>query len=223
LTCDQHRDGRKTVRSAHYDALAATDPVLARLIGVHGHPDPFAWNDGGRTGPDNFAAMVLHIVSQQISTAAAFTIFSRIAAAAGGLPDQDGLLRLGADGLRACGLSRAKASYLVDLAGRQASGLIDLRHMDDTPDDKAIAELTAVPGIGLWSAQMFLVFQLRRPDVLPAGDLGIRHAIEAAWKLHRVPAVSEVRDRGTAWAPHRTYATALLWRSLNVPGLPPQA
>src|ERR1700749_3547349 len=94
------------MRGAHYDALAAKEPVLAQLIEVHGRPDPFAWNDGGRTGSDNFAAMVLHIVSQQISTAAAFTIFARIATATGGLPDQDGLLRLGADGLRACGLSR---------------------------------------------------------------------------------------------------------------------
>ena len=82
------------MRNDHYDSLATKEPVLARLVGVHGRPDPFAWNDGGRTGSDNFSAMVLHIVSQQISTAA-FTIFGRITTATGGLPDQDGLLRLG--------------------------------------------------------------------------------------------------------------------------------
>jgi DNA-3-methyladenine glycosylase II len=154
------------------------------------------------------------MVAQQISTAA-FTIFDRIATAAGGLPTPGGLLRLGADALRACGLSKAKAGYLLDLATRQEGGLIDIEHMDRLCDDKIIPALTAVRGIGLWTAEMFLILQLHKPDVLPAGDLGIRRAIQVAWQLPGLPSVSQVRDRAIAWAPHRTHAAALLWRSLQ--------
>jgi DNA-3-methyladenine glycosylase II len=151
-----------------YRALARSEPVMARLAGVYGCPDPFEWFDGGRTGTSGFAAMVLHVTGQRISAAAAFTVFDRITETAGRTPDADALLALGTARLRALGLSGAKAGCLLELARRQASGLIDL---------EAMSALTAIPGIGLWSAQAFLLRQLRRPDVLPAADTGIRRAV----------------------------------------------
>jgi DNA-3-methyladenine glycosylase II len=201
-----------------YRSLAEVDAVLARLVATYGRPDPFEWHDGGRSGSSNFAAMVLHITGQQISTKAAFAIFDRIAAAAGGTPTPDGILALSAERLRGLGLSWAKAAYLRDLAQRQASGLIDLEDMTGLDDDEAIAALTAVRGIGLWSAETFLINQLHRTDVLPAGDAGIRRAVRDAWELEAMPSVGEVRERASAWAPHRSYAAALLWRSLQPAG-----
>lgn len=200
-----------------YGHLAAADPVLRRLVGSVGRPDPFTWQERGYPASSNFAAMALHIVGQQISTAAALTIFGRVAASMGGEVTPAGLLALPEDRLRACGLSRAKASYLHDLARRQAQGAIDLENMADVDDATALADLTAVRGVGLWSAQMFLVHQLKRPDVLPAGDIGIRRAIERAWQLDGVPGVEETRRRALPWAPFRTYAAALLWASLSTP------
>jgi len=198
-----------------YRHLADVDPVLARLVDEHGHPDPFAWFGGSRTGSSHFAAMVLHIVGQQISTVVAFVVYDRIAALTGGVPTAEGIVELGADRLRECGLSRAKTTYIVDLARMQADGLVDIEDMAALDDAEAIGALTAVRGIGLWSAQMFLIHQLHRDDVLPAGDVGIRRAVRDAWGLGDMPTVHDVRQRGTAWAPHRTYAAALLWRSLG--------
>ncbi|GII59811.1 hypothetical protein Pth03_82000 [Planotetraspora thailandica] len=198
-----------------YRILADRDPVLARLVEEYGHPDPFEWHDGGRTGSSNFAAMTLHIVGQQISAVVAFVVFDRIAAAVGGVPTPDGVISLGADRLRECGLSRAKAAYVLDFAHRQVSGLIDIEDMADLDDSAAIAVLTAVKGIGLWSAQTFLIHQFHRSDILPAGDVGIRRAIAKAWPLKELPTVEDVRKMATAWAPYRTYAATLLWRSLR--------
>jgi 3-methyladenine DNA glycosylase/8-oxoguanine DNA glycosylase len=202
-----------------YLDLTNTEPVMARLVSLYGHPDPFEWFDGGRTGPSLFAAMVLHIIGQRISAAAAFTIFDRIAAA-GGASRPDVLLALEAARLRAFGLSEAKASCLLELARRQAAGLINLEDMGVLTDDEVVSALTAIPGIGLWSAQAFLLRQLRRPDVLPADDTGIRRAIGREWHLGALPTPRQVRDMSAAWAPYRSYAAALLWRSLRPPGEP---
>ncbi|MEV6863378.1 hypothetical protein AB0M44_20535 [Streptosporangium subroseum] len=164
--------------------------------------------------------MALHIIGQQISATVAFIVFDRVAAAIGHIPTPDSVIALGAERLRECGLSRTKAAYVLDLAQRQTSGLIDIENMASLDDDEAIAVLTAVHGIGLWSAQTFLIHQLHRPDVLPAGDGGVRRAIREAWKLDELPAVGEVRDMATGWAPYRSYAAALLWRSLRPAGEP---
>jgi len=198
-----------------YRFLADRDPVLARLVEAYGHPDPFEWHDGGRTGSNNFAAMTLHIVGQQISAVVAFVVFDRIAATVGGIPTPDGVIALGAERLRECGLSRAKSAYVLDLARRQVSGLIDIEDMADLDDSAAIAALTAVKGIGLWSAQTFLIHQLHRSDILPAGDVPIRRAIRKAWQREDLPTVEAVQKMATAWAPYRTYAATLLWRSLR--------
>lgn len=198
-----------------YDRLAAVDPVLDGLVHRYGRPDPFVWTLVDGLASTSFAALVLHVVSQQISTAVALTLFRRAEQAAGGPLDPQRVVGLGADRLHGLGLSRAKAATVVGLAERHLAGALDTAHLDGLPDDDAIAALTAARGVGPWTAQMFLIHQLRRPDVLPAGDLGIRHAVRAGWSLPEVPQVAEVAARGRAWAPFRTYAAALLRASLR--------
>jgi DNA-3-methyladenine glycosylase II len=197
-----------------YRALGRKDPVFKRLIEVYGEPPPFDWHDGGRTGTSLFAAMTLHIVGQQISAVVAFRIYDRLAAACGGLPTAAAVLRLGATRLREIGLSTAKASYLTDLANAQAKGDIDIEAVAELDDATVIAELTAIRGIGLWSAQTFLIHNLARPDALPSSDLGIRRAMAAQWQLRELPSPKAVSELGQSWAPYRSYAAALLWRSL---------
>jgi DNA-3-methyladenine glycosylase II len=201
-----------------YRDLARRESVFARLITGYGRPDPFEWHDGGRTGSSQFAAMLLHIVGQQTSAVAAFAIYDRISAATGGIPAPAGVLGLGQGRLRACGLSAARAGYALNLAEAQTTGAIDIEHFDTLGDSDAIAALTAVRGIGTWSAETFLIHNLHRPDVLPAGDLGIRRAVQAQWHLDKLPSPREVRSRASAWAPWRSYAAAMLWRSLRPPG-----
>jgi DNA-3-methyladenine glycosylase II len=203
-----------------YAALAERDPVLARVISVYGGPSPFEWHDGGRTGTSKFAAMLLHVVGQQISAQAAFTIYDRISAATAGLPTAQAIAGLGPDRLRDCGLSRARAGYAVALAAAELSGALDIEHLGSVPDDEAVARLTAVRGVGLWSAQTFLLHNLARPDVLPEADRGIGQAIQQLWQLERRPSSGQVRRRGLAWSPYRSYAAALLWRSLRPAGEP---
>jgi DNA-3-methyladenine glycosylase II len=197
-----------------YVALGRDDPVLKRLIDVFGEPPPFEWHDGGRTGTSLFAAMTLHIVGQQISAAVAFRIYDRLAAACRGIPTAAAVLELGATRLRETGLSNAKVSYISALAVAQVNGDIDIEAMAELDDATIIAELTAIRGIGLWSAQTFLIHNLARPDVLPGHDLGIRRAMAAQWELVELPSPKAVSDSGRRWAPYRSYAAALLWRSL---------
>jgi DNA-3-methyladenine glycosylase II len=204
----------RSVDPRAYLNLDRQEPVFGRLIAVYGHPAPFDWHDGGRTGASQFAAMLLHIVGQQISAAAAFHIYDRVAAACGEIPTAAAILTVGASALRGTGLSSAKVSYILALAEAQSNGVIDIEAMSDLDDATIIAELTAIRGIGLWSAQTFLIHNLARPDVLPAADLGIRRAIAVQWRLENLPNPNAVRARAAAWAPYRSYAAALLWRSL---------
>ncbi|HVQ86803.1 MAG TPA: hypothetical protein VMT88_01355 [Actinomycetes bacterium] len=201
------------VRLAGYAALTRGDPVLRRIVASHGRPNPFLWEDGGRTESSNFAALLLHIAGQQISTEVAFVLFDRVRAALGGIPEPESVAALGPERLRAFGLSRAKAEYMTGLAELQMAGTIDVEHLDHLDDAQAIASLTSVRGVGRWSAEMFLIHQLHRPDILPAGDLGIRRAVEAEWAMRELPSIREVDDRARSWAPYRSYAAALLWSS----------
>jgi 3-methyladenine DNA glycosylase/8-oxoguanine DNA glycosylase len=198
--------------------LTEAEPVFAHLVDTYGPQDPFEWFDGGRTGESMFAAMVLHIIGQQISASVTLAVYDRVRQAAGGIPTPGRVLKLGAASLRECGLSWAKAGYVLDLAQRQKTGLIDIENLGSTPDDAVINELTAVKGIGLWSAQTFLIRQLHREDVLPEGDVGIRRAIARQWSLSDLPEPKDVRVRAQPWAPYRSFAAALLWRSLAEPG-----
>jgi DNA-3-methyladenine glycosylase II len=196
-----------------YGHLSTVDPVLRDLVHRHGRPDPFVWPAVDDSPATNFSALVLHVVSQQISTAVALTLFRRVEHAAGGPLDPQRVAGLGAARLHELGLSRAKAAAVVEVADKHLAGTLDTAQLDALTDDAAVAALTAARGVGPWTAQMFLIHQLRRPDVLPAGDLGIRHAVQAAWALPALPRVGEVQDRGRPWAPCRTYAAALLWAS----------
>ncbi|MER5409137.1 hypothetical protein [Streptomyces sp. NPDC002769] len=116
------------------------------------------------------------------------------------------------------GLSNTKAECAVALAGAQTQGTLDLDALAGTDDRAVVDTLTSVRGIGQWTAQAFLMRQLRRPDVLPADDMGLRQAVQLQWRLGRLPTVGKVRTRGAAWSPYRSYASALLWRSLKPVG-----
>jgi DNA-3-methyladenine glycosylase II len=199
--------------------LRAADPVLARLIDAYGPPT--ATRDPSRPPPgDHYAALLRSIVGQQLSTIAARAIWRRLVERFGGrAPTPQEILDDDPDALRTgVGLSRAKTEYLRSLAEHVVSGELDLDRLDALDDDAVLAELTAVRGIGAWSAHMFLMFQLERPDVLAVGDLGIRRAVERAYTLPVMPTPVELTAMAEPWRPWRSVACRILWRSLdNVP------
>ena len=194
--------------------LRTADPVLAAILDALGPDDP-ANARGGRPD-DHYGALVRAIVGQQLSTKAARTIYGRLADRFGGrAPTPAEILADDPEELRSVGLSRAKASYLRSLAEHIVAGELKLELMDELPDDEVIAELVAVKGLGRWTADMFLMFHLQRPDVLPVGDLGIRRAVERAYGLPRLPDPAELTEIAEPWRPHRTLACRYLWRSLD--------
>jgi DNA-3-methyladenine glycosylase II len=185
-------------------------------------PDPRAGR--GRAGigsNDHYGALVRAITGQQLSVRAAAAIYGRLIERFGGrAPRPAQILADDPERLRAAaGLSRAKVGFLRSLAEHVVSGELELERLDELDDEAVIAELTAVKGLGVWSAHMFLMFHLQRPDVLPVGDLGIRRAIERAYALDALPAAAEMESIAQPWRPHRTLACRYLWRSLeNEPG-----
>jgi 3-methyladenine DNA glycosylase/8-oxoguanine DNA glycosylase len=196
-----------------YDELVKRDPELEPVLAATGRPDPFDWNDGDRTRGDFFASMVLHISSQQISTLVAFRLYDRLAAEMGGLPNPAGVAALTEERWRELGFSHAKVKYLSAMARRSLDGELDLDGMAGLPDAEVRARLTALPGVGNWTTDLFLIFQLHRPDIFPAGDLGLRHAV-GRWLPPTGTSIREVEERARRWAPFRTYAAAALWHSL---------
>jgi DNA-3-methyladenine glycosylase II len=164
---------------------------------------------------DPFAALLKAIVSQQLSTKAARTIYARLMALFDGVPTPSGLARLDDDRLRAAGLSSQKLRYMRDLGTRVADGSLPLHTLDAMSDDDVIVALTQVKGIGRWTAEMFLMFRLHRPDVLPVGDLGIVKAVQKAYGLRKTPTPDRLHEIGEAWRPYRSVACWYLWRSLN--------
>jgi DNA-3-methyladenine glycosylase II len=209
---------------AALDHLRAADPVLARLLDEHGPPETA--RDPSRPAPDDhYGALVRSIVGQQLSVIAARSIYRRLVAFFGGhTPSPREVLAADPDEMRvAAGLSRAKTTFLRSLAEHVISGELELDRLDDLPDEEIVSELVAVKGIGEWSAHMFLMFQLERPDVLAVGDLGIRRAVERAYGLETLPTPAEVTALGEAWRPYRTIACRILWRSLaNAPTVAPE-
>jgi DNA-3-methyladenine glycosylase II len=199
--------------------LRAADPVLAELIAAVG-PLPNARE--GRPDPnDHYGALVRSITGQQLSVHAARAIYGRLTARFGDRPPTPReILADDAEELRAAaGLSRAKVGFLRSLAEHVISGELELERLEELPDEEVVAELLAVKGLGLWTAQMFLMFHLERPDVLPVGDLGIRRAIERAYALDGLPDPAAMEAIAEPWRPHRTLACRYLWRSLaNEPG-----
>ena len=165
---------------------------------------------------DHYGALVRSIVGQQLSTSAARAIYGRLTDRYGGrTPTPVEVLEDDPEELRAAaGLSRAKVSFLRSLAEHVIDGGLELERLDDLPDDEVIAELVAVKGLGTWSAHMFLMFHLQRPDVLPVGDLGIRRAMMIRYALPELPAPAEMEKLAKRWRPYRTLACRYLWRSL---------
>jgi DNA-3-methyladenine glycosylase II len=195
--------------------LRKADPVLGALIdavGVDGLGD-------ARSGrpDDHYGALVRAIVGQQLSTKAARTIYLRLCERYGGrTPTPTELIADNLEELRtAAGLSRAKASYLRSLAEHVVSGELELERFDEMPDADVAAELIAVKGLGQWTVDMYLMFHLGRPDVLPVGDLGIRRAVERAYGLPGLPDPAQLTEIAEPWRPHRTLACRYLWRSLD--------
>jgi DNA-3-methyladenine glycosylase II len=195
--------------------LQASDPILAGLIDRVGKL-PSA-RQGRPELDDHYGALVRAIVGQQLSVLAARAIYGRLTERFGGrAPTPEEILADEPEELRAAaGLSRAKVGFLRSLAEHALSGELELDRLNELGDEAVIAELVAVKGIGEWSAHMFLMFHLERPDVLAVGDLGIRRAMEIAYGLNALPKPEEMERIAEPWRPHRTLACRFLWRSLD--------
>jgi len=189
------------------------DPVLGAIIKEHGPCGLGAARDRF----DHFAMLVRAIVFQQLSTKAATTIHGRLVAALPGTVTPQALAALTEDQMRTAGISRQKAGYLRDLCEKVSSGVVPLPALDGMTDEEVIIALTHVKGIGRWSAEMFLIFRLQRPDVLPLGDLGILNAIQKAYRLRKKPTAARMAKLGDTWRPYRSVASWYLWRSLEPP------
>jgi DNA-3-methyladenine glycosylase II len=192
--------------------LVRRDPILAAAIKKIG---PCGMAD--RQRKDHLSALVGAIVSQQLSTKAAATIFGRFVALFpdNHIPDAAAIAAQSDSALRGVGLSGQKVGYMRDLSARIADGRLNLDELDTLPDDLVIERLTAVKGFGRWTAEMFLMFRLHRPDVLPAGDLGIVNAIQRLYRLRKRPDAKRVLKMGEAWKPYRSVASWYLWQTLR--------
>ncbi len=192
--------------------LMRRDPVLRGIITRYGACSL-------RTGreADIFCGLVESVVSQQLSTKAAATIYGRLRALMpdGGAPTPQGLAPLSDEALRAVGLSRQKISYIRDLSRRVIEGSLKTDSIAGLPDDDVVAQLTQIKGIGRWTADMILIFRLARPDVLPVGDLGIVKAVQKAYGLRKAPSAERLVKIGEVWRPYRSIASWYLWRSLE--------
>jgi DNA-3-methyladenine glycosylase II len=205
----------RTIDSAHFlraRRALMRDPVLAPVIRKHKMRSPL-----DAPALDPFPALVRTITAQQISTKAAATIHGRLIALMPEGVSPDALLALTEDQFRQAGLSRQKIGYLKDLASKVTSGDLLIASLHELDDEAVIEAIVKVKGLGRWSAEMFLMFRLRRPDVLPVGDLGIVNAIQRLYRLRTKPTTARMQKIGEAWRPYRTVACWYLWRSLENP------
>ena len=162
-----------------------------------------------------FSSLARSIVYQQLSGKAAATIFGRLLAAAGEPLTPEAVLALDFEQLRALGLSKQKAAYVRDLAAKTAASELNFERFSRMTNEQILEQLTSVKGIGVWTVQMFLMFALRRPDVLPCGDLGIRNAVHKAYRLKSPPPPAKIAEIGARWSPYCSVASWYLWRSLE--------
>ena len=190
--------------------LARRDPVLRDLMRRYGS---CGLADSQHTDP--FKALVHAIVSQQLSSKAAATISARFDALFGGFPTPPQVEAVSDEQLRSVGLSGQKIGYIRDLCRHIRDRSLPLDDFDAMPDEEVIATLTCVKGIGRWTAEMFLMFRLHRPDVLPVGDLGIVKAVQRAYRLRKVPTADRLVRIGESWRPYRSVACWYLWASLD--------
>ncbi len=163
-----------------------------------------------------FHSLAEAIVYQQLNGKAAVTIFKRFAALVGEPVTPEGILKVTDAQLRSVGLSKQKSSYLKDMAQRAVRGDLDFSRLPEMSDDEVIKHLTQVKGVGVWTAHMFLIFTLRRPNVLPTGDYGIQMAIKKHYKKRKMPKPEQMAKIAKAWEPYRSVACWYLWRSLDV-------
>jgi DNA-3-methyladenine glycosylase II len=192
--------------------LRHADPVLRKVIEQVG-----ACRLRPLTEGSHFEFIARAIVYQQLSTKAAATIHGRVQALCGGAVTAQPLTSLSDDALRGAGLSRQKLGYLRDLAARASDGRLDTVHFPDLPDEEVTRQLVQVKGVGVWTAQMFLMFRLGRPDILPVLDLGIRKGVQRAYRLRKLPDAKRVEKIAAAWAPYRTIGSWYMWRVLELP------
>ena len=188
--------------------LSQADPILATIISRYG---PCTMQPHRHY----FVALSEAILSQQLSVKAAATIFKRFKEKLGGRITPEKILRLTAPQFRAVGISRQKTAYLRDLAAKWQNGAVAHRRFTGMNDEEVIADLTQVKGIGRWTAEMFLIFSLLRPDVLPVDDLGFRKAVQIAYKLRKLPDAKRLTQIAKPWRPYRSLATWYLWASLD--------
>jgi DNA-3-methyladenine glycosylase II len=193
------------------EELAGRDPVVARLVAAVGPPRLRAPQQ------THFAALVRSVLYQQLAGAAAAAIHGRLVEALGGHVEPEALLALPPEALRSAGLSANKAASLRDLAAKVLDGtvVLDPRGLAREGDDEVVARLTKVRGIGPWTAQMFLLFQLRRPDVWPASDLGVRRGYGLAWGVP-MPTERQLEPLGDAFRPYRSVAAWYCWRACEL-------
>jgi DNA-3-methyladenine glycosylase II len=205
----------KAVTEEGTEHLRSVDPVMRGLIDEYG-PLSDVLRRRGRRPEEPYGALLRSIVGQQLSTKAARTIWERtLAIFDGRVPTPEELLAIDPERLREAGNSRPKGGYMRDLAEHVLSGELELDRLDELTDEEISAELTAVKGLGQWSADMFLIFHLGRPDVLPVGDLGIRNAAKAAYNLRKLPSPDRLTRLARPWRPYRSLASLYLWRSLD--------
>jgi DNA-3-methyladenine glycosylase II len=189
--------------------LKKSDPVLRAIIERVG-PCRMEF------GPAEFHSLAEAIVYQQLNGKAAVTIFKRFAALAGEPLMPDGILKLSDAELRSVGLSKQKSAYLKDLSAKTREGLLDFSRLPELSDDEVIKHLTQVKGIGVWTAHMFLIFSLRRPDVLPTGDYGVQMAVKKHYNKRKLPKPHVMERIAKPWSPYRSIACWYLWRSLDI-------
>lgn len=189
--------------------LKKCDPVMRAIIEQVG---PFRME----FGPPEFHSLAESILYQQLNGKAAATIFKRFTDLAGDPLTPEGILKLSDAQLRGVGLSKQKSAYLKDLSEKTAAGLLDFSRLPELSDAEVIKHLTQVKGVGVWTAHMFLMFTLRRPDILPTGDYGVQAAIKKHYKKRQLPKPHIMEKIAKPWAPYRSIACWYLWRSLDI-------
>ncbi|MDP9164213.1 MAG: DNA-3-methyladenine glycosylase 2 family protein [Pseudomonadota bacterium] len=195
---------------ASLDELAIREPAFARVLASHGHPEP-------RHSEPGVTSLMRTIVGQQVSVAAARSMWAKLEGAFGAPPDLAAILAASDEELRALGQSRQKSGYLKSLAGLVLSGELDLANLP-ADDEDAIALLTRIKGIGRWSAEIYLLFAEGRGDVWPAGDLAVQVEVGRLLGLPERPSEKALRELAEAWRPHRGAAAVLAWHSYNQVG-----
>lgn len=189
--------------------LKKSDPVLRAIIEQVG-PCRMEY------GPAEFSNLAEAIIYQQLNGRAALTIFNRFADVAGRPITPEGILKLSDEQMRSVGLSKQKSAYLKDLAAQTAAGRLDFSRLPALSDEEVIQHLTQVKGIGVWTAHMFLIFSLRRPNVLPTGDYGVQMAVKKHYRKRKLPKPKDMEKIAKAWEPYRSVACWYMWRSLDI-------